>query len=133
VSNQSGVGRGLITKEQVAAVNAEMMRQLGQDFFAGIYNCYAAPEDPWDQDRKPSPAMVLRAAKEHEVELAQSFMVGDRLSDVQCGQKAGCRTVLLLTEDDGWAEHAEAQKLADFVTTTLLEAVEWTLPLRVKH
>jgi D-glycero-D-manno-heptose 1,7-bisphosphate phosphatase len=127
ISNQSGVGRGLITKEQVLAVNDEMNRQLGKNFFAAIYNCYAAPEDPWSaEERKPSPGLVRKAILDHDLDLTRSFMVGDRLSDVQCGKNAGCRSVLVLTGDPG-KEQDEAKRVADFIADGLLQAAEWTL------
>jgi D-glycero-D-manno-heptose 1,7-bisphosphate phosphatase len=126
VSNQSGVGRGLITREQVQAVNDEMNRQLGELFFDGIYNCYAAPEDPYADERKPSPVLVQRAAAEHGLDLKRSFFVGDRLSDMRCGKNAGCRSVLVLT---GIAnqEQEDSRKEADFVAEDLARATAWIL------
>jgi D-glycero-D-manno-heptose 1,7-bisphosphate phosphatase len=126
VSNQSGVGRGLITREQVQAVNDEMNRQLGETFFEGIYNCYAAPEDPYADERKPSPILVQRAATEHGLDLKRSFFVGDRLSDMQCGKNAGCRSVLVLTGIVN-QEQEDSRKAADFVTEDLAGAAKWIL------
>jgi len=72
VSNQSGVGRGLITKAQVHAVNEEMNRQLGKKFFSAIYNVMPHRES-YCEERKPSPALVLQAAREHGFNLKKSF------------------------------------------------------------
>jgi D-glycero-D-manno-heptose 1,7-bisphosphate phosphatase len=126
-SNQSGVGRGLITTEQVAAVNAEMARQMGGSWVEGYYNCYAAPEDSAGaEDRKPAPGLLLRAASERGLDLKKSFMVGDRLSDIQCGKNAGCRSVLVLTAPDrDCLEQAKAE--ADCTVATLKEAADWIL------
>jgi D-glycero-D-manno-heptose 1,7-bisphosphate phosphatase len=124
VSNQSGVGRGLITREQVAAVNAEMMRQMGKNFFAGIYNCYAAPEDPYSDERKPSPAMVLRARDEHNLDLSRSYFIGDKLLDIQCGKNAGCHSILVLSGPDG-PEKEQAKKEADHVAANFAAACQW--------
>ena len=63
VSNQSGVGRGLITQEQVHAVNAELHRQFRGDLIPAFYNSFATPDDPYATDRKPSPELVLGAAR----------------------------------------------------------------------
>lgn len=126
VSNQSGVGRGLITPEQVALVTAEMERQLGNSFFTGRYNCFAAPGQPGDELRKPSPALVNQAAQEHRLDLKKSFMVGDRLSDVLCGKNAGCRSVLVLTGPDS-PEVEIAKAEADYVAKNLTEAAAWIL------
>lgn len=124
-SNQSGVGRGLITKDQVKAVNDEMVRQLGKPFFKKIYSCYSAPEDPYADRRKPSPLMLFEARDEFGVDLEKSFMVGDRLADVECGLNAGCHTVLLKVHQNEETENAE--KKAHFTANNLAEAVDWIL------
>jgi D-glycero-D-manno-heptose 1,7-bisphosphate phosphatase len=127
VSNQSGVGRGLITQNQVRAVNAEMERQLGEGLIDGYYLCFAAPEDPYGgEERKPSPVMVLRAVAEHGVEVKDSFFVGDRSVDMGCGKNAGCRTVLVLTGPKD-KDQAKARLQADFVAEGLSAAAEWIL------
>jgi D-glycero-D-manno-heptose 1,7-bisphosphate phosphatase len=65
---------------------------------AGSYIC---PHAPWDhcQCRKPSTVLVLQAAAEHAVELNQSFMIGDKKSDIDLGRAAGCRTILYATAE----------------------------------
>ncbi len=127
-SNQSGVGRGLITKDQVAAVNTRMQELLGLDLDA-VYACYAAPEDPYGaEERKPSPAMLVRAAADHGIDLRRSFMVGDRLTDVRCGRAAGCRTVWVAGGTcDNAADSARAREEADFVAADFGSAVKWIL------
>ena len=130
VSNQSGVGRGLITREQVDAVNGELVRQLGRDYVHAFYHSYATPEDPWATDRKPSPELLFTAAKTHDLDLARSFFVGDRLSDIECGLAAGCRTVLLTHADSSRrATPDEDDKLAaqkaQHVSPDLRHAAQW--------
>jgi D-glycero-D-manno-heptose 1,7-bisphosphate phosphatase len=129
VSNQSGVGRGLITKEQVAAVNAEMCRQLGGNYFSGLYMCYAAPGQPdANGERKPGPGLLFKARDEHDLDLAVSVFVGDRISDVQCGINAGCRSVLLLHDtEDSAGEREQAKRLAHFIAKDFAAAVDWIL------
>ena len=132
VSNQSGVGRGLITREQVDSVNVELVRQLGRDYIHTFYHSYATPDDPYATDRKPSPELVLNAAREHDLDLSQSFFVGDRLSDIECGLAAGCGTVLLthekssrrgnVTDDD-----RTAMKKAHHIANDLTASVAWIL------
>lgn len=124
ISNQSGVGRGLITKDQVHAVNKEMERQLGDSFFSGIYCCYDTPENPVENFRKPSPLILQQASEEHGLDLQKSFFVGDKYIDVLTGKNAGCQSVLVLIgyEEEG---QAEATKSADFVAKNLLEAAKW--------
>jgi len=127
VSNQSGVGRGLITKEQVAAVNREMYRQLEVEGFEGEYLCYASPEDPYGaEQRKPSPYLLEQAATDLDLDLKQSVMIGDKLIDVESGRRAGTRTVLVLT---GGVDpvSADASGLADAVVPDVGRAAQWTL------
>jgi len=132
VSNQSGVGRGLITREQVSAVNMEMKRQLDGDYIHAFYHSYAAPDDPYATDRKPSPELLLQAAKVHDLDLAGSFFLGDRLSDIECGLNAGCRTVFLTHEkssrrNSADPEDAVAREKAHYITTNLTDAARWIL------
>ena len=125
VSNQSGVGRGLITKQQVQAVDRKMESLLGGDgVIAGYYHCYAAPGDPYDERRKPSPAMLLEASREHGLDLARSTMVGNRLSDVQAGLRAGCAAILLNLHVPK-EEKSAAVKAASFVAANWNSAVQW--------
>ena len=127
VSNQSGVGRGLITKEQVRAVDQKMETLLGAiGTISGYYHCFAAPGDPYDERRKPSPAMLQEAAREHGLDLARSFMVGNRLSDIQAGLRAGCSTLLLDLHVPP-EEKAEAAKTASFTAKDWDSAVDWIL------
>jgi D-glycero-D-manno-heptose 1,7-bisphosphate phosphatase len=132
VSNQSGVGRGMITREQVATVNVELARQVGEKHIHAFYNSYATPDDPAPSDRKPSPQLLFTAAKEHDLDLAKSFFVGDRLSDIECGIAAGCRTVLLThvkssRRGGNDPKDAIARKKADHIAENLHEAVAYIL------
>ncbi len=132
VSNQSGVGRGLITREQVHAVNTEMQRQLKGDQIHAFYHSFATPDDPWATDRKPSPELLQQAAAAHGVNLAASFFIGDRLSDIECGINAGCRTVLLTHDrssrrDGGDPEDVVAREKAHYITSTLTDAANWII------
>jgi D-glycero-D-manno-heptose 1,7-bisphosphate phosphatase len=132
VSNQSGVGRGLITREQVHAVNIELHRQLGGKSIHAFYHSFATPEDPYATDRKPSPELLLTAAREHDLDLTRSFMVGDRLCDIECGLAAGCRTILLTharssRRDSGDPEDLPAREKAHHIADDLHQAVAYIL------
>ena len=96
VSNQSGIGRGLITEAQYRAVQAEFLRQAGEGL---IDACYFCPDPPGTGStrRKPEPGMVLEAARDLGLLLARSWLVGDKSSDIECGRRAGLRTILVLT------------------------------------
>lgn len=132
VSNQSGVGRGLITRSQVFAVNAELKRQLDGDYIHAFYQSFATPEDPYATDRKPSPELLLKAAEINDIDLTASFFVGDRLSDIECGLSAGCRTVLLThykssRRDKPDEEDALARQKAHYIAGHLVEAAQWII------
>ncbi len=100
ISNQSGVARGFMTIEQVENVNAhlvEMLRERGVVADA-IYYC---PHYPANGDictcRKPDIGMLIRAKEKFDIDLVSSFVVGDKWSDVKCGENAGAFTSLVLT------------------------------------
>lgn len=137
ISNQSGVGRGLITREEVDAVNIELVRQLGRNYIHTFYHSYATPADGPETDRKPSPKLVFSAAREHDLNLKESFFVGDRLSDIECGLAAGMRTVLLThpkssRRECGEEEDELARRRAHHITDNLGHAVEWILSITRK-
>jgi D-glycero-D-manno-heptose 1,7-bisphosphate phosphatase len=96
VSNQSGIGRGLITETQYRAVQAELLRQIGEDLIDASYFCPDAPDIPSPR-RKPAPGMLLEAAAQFGIELQASYVVGDKDSDIECARRAGARGVLVLT------------------------------------
>jgi D-glycero-D-manno-heptose 1,7-bisphosphate phosphatase len=117
VTNQPDVGRGTLKKEIVETIHAEMCRRLPID---RVEVCYHPGRGASDCDcRKPKPGMLLRAARELGIELAQSWMVGDRWRDIDCGHSAGCRTIFI---DRGYAE--ELRKKPDFSAGNLAEAAD---------
>ena len=94
VSNQSGIGRGLVTTEEAASVHerfVEALRESGVELDAAYY-CPHAPDEGCSC-RKPSPELLQRAARDLELDLPESFMVGDRDSDLEAGRRAGCRAI----------------------------------------
>ena len=102
VTNQSGIGRGMLTEERLEEIHRELSRQLGawEVAFDAIYHCPAIPTSDDHmvveyEDRKPGPGMLLRAAAELALDLGASWMIGDLASDVLAGLNAGCRSILL--------------------------------------
>jgi D-glycero-D-manno-heptose 1,7-bisphosphate phosphatase len=96
VTNQSGIGRGYFTHEDYDRVHEELLWQLKPAEITASYYDESTPDRPSDR-RKPSTKMLEEAAREHGLDLARSWMVGDKTSDIACGQKAGLRTVLVET------------------------------------
>jgi D-glycero-D-manno-heptose 1,7-bisphosphate phosphatase len=97
VSNQSGVGRGYFTLADVEAVNRHLCDELGRVGvrFDKIYFAPEAPDAP-SRGRKPSPQFLFDARDELGVDLAQSYMVGDKLIDLECGWNAGVKRCILV-------------------------------------
>lgn len=130
VTNQSGIGRGYYAEADLHAVNARMNELLGP-FGVSFDRIYFAPEAP-DQPsrgRKPSPAFLFDARDEFGVDLARSYMVGDKLIDVEAGHNAGCAASLLVRTGYGAeTERKEAAKLGRAVVVDdLPAAAEWIL------
>ena len=96
VTNQSGIARGLLTLEQMRAVQQEVEARFGRRgvTFDAFYFCPHGPEEGCGC-RKPKPGLLLRAAADLGIELSQSYMVGDKWSDSEAGMAAGCNAVLL--------------------------------------
>jgi D-glycero-D-manno-heptose 1,7-bisphosphate phosphatase len=115
ITNQPDVARRATTLERVDAINAEIVERLGVD---AIYTC---PHDDIDGCgcRKPKPGLLLRAARDHGIDLAASYLIGDRAKDVDCGRAAGCSTIFL---DHGYAE-THRDPGAHFTVKTLAEAL----------
>jgi histidinol-phosphate phosphatase family protein len=106
VTNQPGIAKGTLTFDELDAVNARLAELLAVEG-GGWDALYACPHHPARDPagraeyqvgcdcRKPKPGLLIRAAREHDIDLAASWMVGDGLNDVQAGRAAGCRTALV--------------------------------------
>lgn len=137
ITNQSGVGQGMITEAFVAATHLALLDSLdegGADIDA-FYYCPHHPEATQERYRtpchcrKPKPGLVIQAAADLDIDLRQSWMVGDRWRDLECGLSAGCRGVLVKT---GYgATEAEQPPppgvRPDVILNNLMEAAEWIL------
>ena len=99
ISNQSGVGRGLMSLDQMEAVQnrfLELMASSGISITAS-YLCPHRPDEGCEC-RKPSDFFLRQAAREHDIDLNLSWMAGDREADILCGRSAGCSTIWLRNE-----------------------------------
>ena len=120
-SNQSGIWRGRITHEQVAAVNRRVEELLHPARLDATYISPDGPDMP-SRTRKPAPGMLLDAAHDHGIDLGASFMVGDKHSDIAAGQAAGCRTVWLPVHPV-----PPPSPPSDYTASGLLDAVRWIM------
>jgi D-glycero-D-manno-heptose 1,7-bisphosphate phosphatase len=124
ITNQSGIGRGFFKIEQYRAVEAEILRQLGDGLIDASYFC---PDVPGQHSsfRKPAPGMILQAAREHGIDLTRSFFVGDKEIDAECGRNAGVRTIRVQTGVEGDL----TASIADWVAPDLANAAKIILDL----
>jgi D-glycero-D-manno-heptose 1,7-bisphosphate phosphatase len=124
VTNQSVVGRGIISEEAAEQINARLLRVIQQagGRIDGVYMCVHAPQVACSC-RKPKPGLVLRAAAEHQIDLSHSLMVGDALSDVEAGQSAGIPVNVLVRTGRGHKQEKlqEAKSLQPFLVYDCLE------------
>jgi D-glycero-D-manno-heptose 1,7-bisphosphate phosphatase len=105
ISNQSGIARGFLTEDDLASIHVRLANELAKAG-AHIDRIYYCPHHPTEgqapyriecECRKPKPGMLDTASVELDIDLTRSFVVGDRLADIQAGKNAGARTILVLT------------------------------------
>jgi D-glycero-D-manno-heptose 1,7-bisphosphate phosphatase len=141
ISNQAGVARGFFTEEFVNIVNNTLLADL-QKKGAIIDKFYFCPHHPADGKgiylqncncRKPAPGMLLQAAQELNIDLTNSYFVGDRFIDMETAKKVGATGILVRTgygadllQDDG-PDKATPESKPDFIAADILEAVQWIL------
>ncbi len=134
VTNQAGVARGYFSEDMIQSVHAAMTQELehGGAALDAIYYCAHHPsvgEPPYRVDcdcRKPKPGLISRAAREFDVDLNGSWMVGDRYTDVELARNAGVHSMFVLSGyGRGEWEHQRAgwKEQPDLVAENLLEAV----------
>jgi len=124
VTNQPDVSRGITTRDAVDGINRKLAKELPVD---EILVCYHSDSDNCDC-RKPKAGLLLEGARRHQIDLAASFMVGDRWRDVEAGQNAGCQTILI----DGEYDEKPPAQPPDVKVRSLEEAVDWILQISRK-
>ncbi|MBU0573656.1 MAG: D-glycero-beta-D-manno-heptose 1,7-bisphosphate 7-phosphatase [Candidatus Margulisbacteria bacterium] len=136
ISNQAGIARGLLTENILQAIDKKMIRTLlGQGaIIDAVYYCPHHPQHgtyPFRKEcdcRKPGSGMLKKAVKSYDIDVAASFMVGDKKTDIDAGKDLGVKTILIHT---GYGKDEE-KKFApgnrpDHVADNLFEAVKWIL------
>lgn len=126
VTNQPGIGIGYFTREQFFEVNREFLRACDKAGI-GIDRVYYCPHNKADNCdcRKPKTGMLTRAAKDLNLDISKSFMVGDMSSDIKAGKDMGCRTVLVKTGLAGKDKLFDLKP--DFEAASLVQAAEWII------
>jgi D-glycero-D-manno-heptose 1,7-bisphosphate phosphatase len=128
VTNQSAVGRGILSLEQAHSINTRLVKTIVQagGRVEGVYLCPHAPADQCDC-RKPRPGMFHQAAQELSLDLSQSMMIGDAYTDLLAGQRAGVGKIALVRTGRGaaQAQNPPPSELGKyFVYETLAEALD---------
>ena len=130
VTNQSGIGRGFYTEWEMRSVNQKIVNFAAEAgvAFEKIYYATEAPETP-SYGRKPSPQFLLDAGRDYRVSLTDSYMIGDKLSDLQCGWNAGVRKSILVKT--GYGQKLLQQRNIDLsragIAENLDDAADWIL------
>jgi D-glycero-D-manno-heptose 1,7-bisphosphate phosphatase len=136
ITNQSGIGRGYFTIADAERVNEHVGSDLARDGvrFEKIYIAPEAPDQP-SRGRKPSPQFLFDARDEFGLNLAESFMVGDKLIDLECGWNAGVKkSILVRTGYGAEVERDEAERIKRAVVVDgLAEAAGWILDCKRNH
>jgi len=126
ISNQQGVGKGLISPLELERQTEKIEAKLAAKglLIRRFYYCMSLAEDgnPW---RKPEPGMIEAAKEEFGVDPVGAFLIGDRWSDIEAGARAGCRPLLLLSGGTDEGEWLEWTHQPEQVFPTLLEAAQW--------
>jgi histidinol-phosphate phosphatase family protein len=135
ISNQSGIGRGILTKKMVNQVNESFLRSLkGKDApVDALFFCPHHPDDNCDC-RKPKTGMIKKAATELKLDLKDAVVIGDHLCDIELGKNIGAKTVLVLT-GHGKKELDQLKNTGvkpDFIAKDLLDAANWVKNLKNK-
>jgi len=138
VTNQAGVARGYFPEKRIIEVHARMEELLAAEGakLDGVYYCPHHPdagEPPYRAEcdcRKPAPGLVLKAAGELDLDVAGSYVIGDKFSDIELARRVGCRGILVLTGygRGHWEYDRDKMKHEpDHVAEDLLDAVDWLL------
>jgi len=126
VSNQAGIGEGRMTMEDFERINNKFLEFIAPSGIK-ILKIYICPHRT-DENcvcRKPKPFLLQQAAKEFDIDLAQSWMIGDRESDIMAGVNAGTKTILVQTGNE-----AVASEDATYTARDLLEAIQYIASYR---
>lgn len=134
ISNQSGIAKGLFESSQLCGVRRKITDLLEQRnvFLSGFYYCPHHPEGALEQYsfdcncRKPKPGMILAAAEDMNIDLENSWMIGDILNDVEAGARAGCKTILINNGNETeWVMNEF--RIPFYTATNFSEAAEFIL------
>lgn len=119
VTNQSGIARGYFTEGMLASIHDKMQKELAKHgaHVDAIYYCPHHPDDNCEC-RKPKPKMILQAVRDLDIDLSQSYVIGDSEMDVELARRAGCKAGIRVDGPGG---------TGDWVATSFRDAVQWVV------
>jgi D-glycero-D-manno-heptose 1,7-bisphosphate phosphatase len=135
-SNQPGIAKGNLSEETFEEIRQKMKETLAKEGVSidGEYYCFHHPQAKVEslrvicECRKPKPGLLLQAAKDTDIDLSISWMIGDGLTDVKAGKRAGCRTILLgRTKCELCPLMYEEDASPDYIASNLMEASQYIL------
>ncbi len=143
ITNQSGVSRGFFTEQDLKRINDELSFRLGEsgvslidDIFYSPYHIEGIVEEYRidSHDRKPGIGLITKAAEKRNIDLKESFFIGDSLTDMQCANNAGLRKILVATGNgkEAFEKCIELNLKPDFYAKDILEASEYITRLEVE-
>ena len=139
VTNQAGIGRGLYSEEDLADIHSRMVAEISKTGgrIDAVYYCPHHP-DAGCECRKPKPGMLARAAREHNIELENAYLIGDTTTDIEAGKSVGTTAFLVLTglgqesyyhyinTKSGWRADSNGYR-PEKIFTNLYTATRWLL------
>ena len=136
ITNQSGIARGYFTKDILSKIHEKMKIEFNKFDVKldGIYYCPHHPDDNCNC-RKPNVGLFKKAIKEHNIDVNKSFMLGDKILDIDAGQKIGVRTILIPEahiREEFLSKKNEWEYSPDCVVNDFMAAVEWILKVHEK-
>lgn len=132
ITNQAGVARGYFTEETVREINGYIQESMAREG-ASIDMFYYCPHhidgviEEYRKDcyyRKPNPGMIEKAIRDFDIDLKECFVIGDKISDIEAGRRAGCKTILLAGEQS-LENDEKIARMSDYITPDLYEAIQW--------
>ena len=126
ITNQSGIGRGYFTEDMLGKIHHKMLNELNSSgaVIDAIYYCSHHPDDDCEC-RKPKPAMILQAAHDLDIDLCQSYFIGDKDLDVEAGKNARCLTVHIAIANEN--SDKTTRYKPDATLPDLYEAARWVI------
>jgi len=129
VTNQSGIGRGFFSEKELEKIHNKMIKELSEKNINvdAVYYCPHHPEDNCNC-RKPKTGLLESAVKDLDIDIKESFVIGDRMLDMEAGDKMGCKTVLVPENKEKIdIEMKESSIKPDFVCDDFYLGVKWIL------